>query len=62
MLENNAYCTDILIQVCAVTSALNSFNRVLLSEHVKTCVADNIRDGNREVVDELVDVLQKLMK
>ncbi|MBO5998770.1 MAG: metal-sensing transcriptional repressor, partial [Lachnospiraceae bacterium] len=62
MLENNAYCTDILTQVQAVTSALNSFNRVLLSEHVKTCVADNIRSGNEEVVDELVDVLQKLMK
>ena len=62
MLENNAYCTDILIQVCAVTSALNSFNRVLLSEHVKTCVADNIREGNDEVIDELVVTLQKLMK
>ncbi len=62
MLENDAYCTDILMQVSAITSALNSFNKVLLSNHVKTCVADNIRQGNDEVVDELVTTLQKLMK
>lgn len=62
MLESDAYCTDILMQVSAITSALNSFNKVLLSNHVKTCVADNIRQGNDEVVDELVTTLQKLMK
>ena len=62
MLEQGAYCTDILMQVSAVTSALNSFNKVLLASHVKTCVADNIRDGHEEVVDELVTILQKLMK
>ncbi|MCR5304645.1 MAG: metal-sensing transcriptional repressor [Lachnospiraceae bacterium] len=62
MLENDAYCTDILMQVSAISSALNSFNKVLLANHVKTCVADNIRSGNEEVVDELVTVLQKLMK
>lgn len=62
MLENGAYCTDILMQVMAATSALNSFNKVLLSNHVKTCVADNIRNGDETVVDELVEVLQKLMK
>ncbi len=62
MVENDAYCTDILTQVSAITSALNSFNKVLLGNHIKTCVADNIREGNDEVVDELVTVLQKLMK
>lgn len=62
MLEKNAYCTDILLQVSAITSALNSFNKVLLAEHMKTCVADNIRNGNDEVIDELVVTLQKLMK
>lgn len=62
MLENNAYCTDILTQVSAVNSALNSFNKVLLANHVRTCVADNIRQGNDEVIDELVVLLQKLMK
>ena len=62
MLEKDAYCTDILMQVSAITSALNSFNKVLLANHVKTCVADNIRNGDEAVVDELVTVLQKLMK
>ncbi len=62
MLENNAYCTDILVQVTAVNAALNSFNKVLLANHVRTCVADNIRQGNDEVIDELVTLLQKLMK
>lgn len=62
MLENNAYCTDILIQVSAVNSALNSFNKVLLGNHIKTCVAENIRNGKDEVIDELMNTLQKLMK
>jgi DNA-binding FrmR family transcriptional regulator len=62
MLEKDAYCTDILTQVSAVNSALNSFNKKLLANHIKTCVADNIREGNDEVIDELVEVLQKLMK
>ena len=62
MLENDAYCTDILVQVSAITSALNSFNKVLLANHMKTCVADNIRKGNDDVIDELVCTLQKLMK
>lgn len=62
MVENNAYCTDILVQVAAVNAALNSFNKELLGEHIRTCVADNIRAGNDEVVDELVKTLQKLMK
>lgn len=62
MVENNAYCPDILIQVAAVNAALNSFNKVLLAEHIRTCVADDIRRGNEETIDELVLVLQKLMK
>ena len=62
MLEKDAYCPDILIQVSAATAALNSFSKELLASHIKTCVADNIRHGNDEVIDELVCVLQKLMK
>ena len=62
MLENNAYCMDILMQVSAITSALNSFNKALMSNHMRTCVADNIRQGNDDVIDELVGALQKLMK
>lgn len=62
MIEKDAYCTDILTQVAAVTSALNSFNKELLACHIKTCVADDIRNGNDETIDELVKILQKLMK
>ncbi len=62
MVEENAYCTDILIQVSAITSALNSFNKELLSEHIRTCVSDDIKDGKYETVDELVEVLKKLMR
>lgn len=62
MVERNAYCTDILIQVAAANAALNSFNKVLLANHIKTCVTNDILDGKSETVDELVEVLQKLMK
>ncbi len=62
MVENDIYCPDILIQVSAVNAALNSFNKVLLANHIRTCVADDIRAGKDETVDELVATLQKLMK
>ncbi len=62
MVERNAYCTDILIQSSAASAALNAFNKELLSNHIRTCVADDIRNGNDEVIDELVNTLQKLMK
>ena len=62
MLQKDVYCVDILTQVSAVNAALNSFSKELLSEHLRTCVAENIRQGNDEVIDELVGVLQKLMK
>ena len=62
MVENDAYCPDILVQVSAVNAALNSFNKVLLANHIRTCVADDIREGKDATVDELVATLQKLMK
>lgn len=62
MIEEDAYCADILVQVAAVNAALNGFNKVLLANHVRTCVAENIKNGNMEVIDELVALLQKLMK
>ena len=62
MVENNAYCTDILVQVSAVNAALNAFSKELLSSHIRTCVAEDIRAGKDETVDELVTTLQKLMK
>ena len=62
MVEKGAYCTDILTQSAAAAAALNAFNRELLGDHIRTCVADDIRSGKDEVIDELMDTLQKLMK
>ncbi len=62
MVEKNAYCPDILVQVSAVSAALNAFNKELLANHIKSCVAEDIRAGKEETVDELVATLQKLMK
>lgn len=62
MLENNTYCPDILIQVSAVNAALNSVSKMILSTHIHTCVVDDIKAGNEEVVDELCNLLPKLMK
>ena len=62
MLQKDVYCPDILIQVSAVNAALNSFSKELLSEHIHTCVADGIRGGDDDVIDELVCTLRKLMK
>lgn len=62
MVENDAYCTDILTQVSAVQAALNAFNKQLLSNHIHTCVFDGIKNGDNEVIDELVTAIQKLMK
>lgn len=62
MVENDCYCVDILTQVSAITAALNSFNKVLLANHITTCVAEDIRNGKEETVNELVITLQKLMK
>ena len=62
MVEQDAYCPEILIQVSAANAALNSFTKVLLANHIRTCVAEDIREGKEETIDELVTVLQKLMK
>ena len=62
MVERNAYCTDIIMQVAAATAALNAFNRELLGSHIRTCVADDIREGKDDVIDDLLQALQKIMK
>ncbi|MDD6190630.1 MAG: metal-sensing transcriptional repressor [Firmicutes bacterium] len=62
MIESNAYCTDILVQSAAVNAAVNAFNKELLAAHIRGCVVNDIREGNDEVIDELVAILQKLMK
>lgn len=62
MLENDAYCTDIITQVAAVSAALNSFNKELLSNHIKTCVIEDIKADKTDTVDDLLKTIQKLMK
>lgn len=62
MVEKDAYCTDIIVQVSAIVGALNSFNKELLATHIKTCVTDDIKAGKTETVDDLLNTLQKLMR
>lgn len=62
MLERSAYCPDILSQVAAANAALNAFAKELLSEHIRTCVTRDVREGRDETVEELLRTLQKLMK
>ena len=62
MLEKDAYCTDILTQSAAVTAAMNAFNREVLAQHIRTCVVNDIRNGDDAIIDELVATLQKLRK
>lgn len=62
MVEEDRYCTDILVQVAAVNAALNSFNKKLLENHMKTCVVRDIRNGKEDTIDELMETLRKLMK
>ena len=62
MLEKDAYCVDILVQVAAANSALNSFSKELLSQHLRTCVAEDLRAGSDDKLDELIKLLPKLMK
>jgi len=61
MIEKDAYCIDIINQAAAASSALSSFSKVLLTSHIRTCVAEDVREGNDEKVDELVKTLQKLL-
>ena len=62
MVENEAYCTDILTQVSAVQSALNAFSRELLARHIRSCVVQDIQAGRLEVVDDLLNTIQRMMK
>ena len=62
MVESDAYCPDILIQASAVNSAMNGFCKELLAEHLRSCVVEDIKDGREDTIDELVELLKKLMK
>ena len=60
MLEENRYCGDILTQVAAVESALQSFGYIVLQEHMETCVAQEVRKGNDQILEEAVELMKKL--
>ncbi len=62
MIENDAYCNDVLIQSAAVGAAVNAFSKEVLSAHIHGCVAHDIREGKDEVIDELMQTMQKLMR
>ena len=62
MIEDERYCVDIITQVSSVQAAINAFERELLNSHIKSCVVDDIRNGNEEAVDELCELLQKTMR
>ena len=62
MVEKDAYCPDVLTQTSAASAALTGFARVLLSEHIRTCVVEDVRHGNDDTLDELLDTIQKWMK
>ena len=62
MVERSAYCPDILVQTAAASAALGSFGRVLLASHIRSCVAEDLRQGKDETVDELIATIQKLMR
>ena len=62
MVGDNAYCPDILIQTSAIKSAINAFNKELLSNHIRTCVSDDLKNGNSSTIDELIDTFNKLLK
>ncbi len=62
MIENDAYCVDVMTQVAAINAALVSFNKQLLSNHIETCVAEHLKAGDESVIEELVNLTQKLMR
>ncbi len=62
MLEEDRYCVDIITQASAVAAAINSFNKTIMADHIKTCVVDEIKNGNEEVIDELLATFKNLMK
>lgn len=62
LIENDTYCDDVLTQIAAVQSALNSVSRILLEGHMKSCVVERIREGDEEVIDELMVTVNRLMK
>ncbi|OMF40008.1 CsoR family transcriptional regulator [Paenibacillus amylolyticus] len=62
LIEKDTYCDDVLTQIAAAQSALNSVGKLLLEGHMKSCIVERIQAGEHEVVDELLVTMRKLMK
>ncbi|MFC7443136.1 metal-sensitive transcriptional regulator [Laceyella putida] len=62
LIEKDAYCDDVLNQISAIQSALNSVGRLLLEAHMKSCVVERLQEGDTEVIDEMMNTFKKLMK
>ncbi|HWJ77264.1 MAG TPA: metal-sensitive transcriptional regulator [Niallia sp.] len=62
LIEKDTYCDDVITQIAATQSALNSVAKILLEGHLRNCVVDRIQEGDMEVVDEVLTTIQKLMK
>lgn len=62
MIEKDAYCNDILIQSAAASAAITAFNRELIGSHIRGCVVRDIKEGDEEIIEELITTLQKFMK
>ena len=62
MVEEDAYCPDILVQCAAAREAMNSFSRLLLEEHIRTCVCQDLKDGKEGAAEELVETLRKTIR
>lgn len=62
MVEEDQYCPNIVVQISAVSSALNSFAKELMTTHIQTCVVEDLQKGNEESIQELVKMVQRLMK
>lgn len=62
MIDNDTYCDDVLNQIAAIQSALNSVGKILLEGHLRSCVVERLQEGDMEVIDELLVTMKKLMK
>lgn len=62
LIEKDTYCDDVITQISATQAALNSVAKILLEGHLKECVVDRIKEGDMEVLDEVLVTIQKLMK
>ena len=60
MLENDQYCDDILIQISAVNNSIKSLGRVILNNHVKSCVKNDLLNCNDNIIDEVINSFSKL--